>query len=91
MSIGNAPLCIDTDPVNATFAGYQKLEAKKLQIMDGDEINPRHFDTLIGWSTAADVVVVIDNGASSFVPLSHYLISNQVPVTCLGILRPRLI
>ena len=25
------------------------------------------------------VDVIIDNGASSFVPLSHYLISNQVP------------
>ena len=79
ISNGSAPLCIDTDPVNATFAGYQKLEAKKLQIMDGDEINPRHFDTLIEWIATADGDVVIDNGASSFVPLSHYLISNQVP------------
>jgi hypothetical protein len=28
---------------------------------------------------SAEGDVIIDNGASSFVPLSHYLISNQVP------------
>ena len=30
-------------------------------------------------SVSAEGDVIIDNGASSFVPLSHYLISNQVP------------
>ena len=44
---GTPPLCIDTDPVNATFHGFKALKVKRLQIMDGDEINPRHFDALV--------------------------------------------
>lgn len=73
------PLCIDTDPVNATFEGYQALDVRRLEIMDGDEINTRYFDALIEMVATAQRDVIIDNGASSFVPLSHYLISNQVP------------
>lgn len=76
---GNDPTCIDTDPVNATFHGYKALNVKRLQIMEADEINPRSFDTLVEMIAAAKGDVIIDNGASSFVPLSHFLISNQVP------------
>ena len=79
VSKGKQPLCIDTDPVNATFHGFKALNVKRLQIMDGDEINPRHFDSLVELIAPSAVDVIIDNGASSFVPLSHYLISNQVP------------
>ncbi|MFN7506959.1 MAG: ArsA-related P-loop ATPase [Limnobacter sp.] len=77
--LGTAPLCIDTDPVNATFEGYKALGVQRLNIMDGDEINTRRFDDLIEKIATAKGDVIIDNGASSFVPLSHYLISNQVP------------
>jgi len=76
---GHALTCIDTDPVNATFNGYKALDVQLLQIMEGDEINPRSFDTLIEMIAAAQGDVVIDNGASAFVPLSHFVISNQVP------------
>lgn len=78
-SKGQKPLCIDTDPVNATFHGYKALDVQRLQIMEDDEINPRKFDALVDLVAEARDAVVIDNGASSFVPLSHYLISNQVP------------
>jgi hypothetical protein len=76
---GQDPTCIDTDPVNATFYGYKALNVQKLQIMEADEINPRSFDTLVEMIAASKGDVIIDNGASSFVPLSHFLISNQVP------------
>jgi hypothetical protein len=76
---GQAPLCIDTDPVNATFHGYKALNVKRLQIMEAEEINPRSFDALVELIAASKGDVIIDNGASSFVPLSHFLISNQVP------------
>jgi hypothetical protein len=76
---GQKSLCIDTDPVNATFHGYKLLDVKRLQILAGDEINPRSFDTLVEMIASSTNDVIIDNGASSFVPLSHYLISNQVP------------
>lgn len=79
VSKGQKPLCIDTDPVNATFLGYKALGVKRLEIMEAEEINPRSFDSLIEMIATAKDDVIIDNGASSFVPLSHFLISNQVP------------
>lgn len=78
-SKGKKPLCIDTDPVNATFHGYKALDVQRLQIMEDDEINPRRFDALVDLVAKSKDAVVIDNGASSFVPLSHFLISNEVP------------
>jgi hypothetical protein len=79
MSKGVVPLCIDTDPVNATFHGYKGLNVRRIELLDGDEINTRHFDALVELVASSTVDVIIDNGASSFVPLAHYLISNQVP------------
>lgn len=78
-SKGLSPICVDTDPVNATFTGFKALGVTRLYIMDGDEINSRNFDSLVEKIAGAESDVIIDNGASSFVPLSHYLLSNQVP------------
>ena len=78
-SNGQKPLCIDTDPVNATFHGYKALNVRRLHIMEGDEINPRNFDALVELIAPSQEDTIIDNGASSFLPLAHYLISNQVP------------
>ena len=79
LSKGQKPLCVDTDPINATFHGYKALGVRRLQIMQGDEINPRNFDALVELIAPSEHDVIIDNGASSFVPLAHYLISNLVP------------
>jgi len=76
---GDRPRCIDTDPINATFTGYEALDVEQLSIMKGDEIDPRSFDRLVEMIADADTDVIVDNGASSFVPLAHYLISNEVP------------
>lgn len=76
---GKDILCVDTDPVNASFYGYKSLDVKRLEVMDGDEINTRKFDELIEWVSTATGDMVIDNGASSFIPLSSYLVSNDVP------------
>ena len=84
MSKGQTPLCIDTDPVNSTFHGFKGLNVHLLEIMEGDEIKPRNFDALVELIAASKDDVVIDNGASSFVPLTHYLISNQVPALLQG-------
>lgn len=72
-------ICVDTDPINQTFLGYQGLNVEHLQIMHDDEIYSRLFDKLIELifcSQGKDII--IDNGASSFVPLSYYLITNRV-------------
>jgi hypothetical protein len=66
-------------PVNATFHGFKKLNVQRLDLMEGDEIDPRKFDDLIESISKSKTDVVIDNGASTFVALAHYLISNQIP------------
>ncbi|TWI62540.1 hypothetical protein IP91_04060 [Pseudoduganella lurida] len=81
---GAKPLCIDTDPVNATFHGYQALDVQRLPIMEDDEINTRKFDLLIQLFGDLAQPAIVDNGASSFVPLSHYLISNEIPALLAG-------
>lgn len=78
-SKGQTPLCIDTDPVNATFYGYKALHVRRLEIMEGDEINPRKFDGLVEWLAESEHDLIIDNGAATFVPLAHYLINNHIP------------
>lgn len=78
MSIGQTPLCIDTDPINATFTGYADLNVKRIELLDGDEINPRNFDVMVELIDGTTDDVVVDNGASSYQPLLAYLIQNDV-------------
>jgi hypothetical protein len=78
-SKGETPLNIDTDPVNSTFHGYKALNVQRIHLLEGDEINTRNFDALVEMVAGSSDDVIIDNGASSFVPMSHYLISNKVP------------
>ena len=44
---GRAVTGVDTDPVNATFAGYKELSVQVLNIMEGDDIDQRRFDSLM--------------------------------------------
>lgn len=75
---GSEVICIDTDPVNATFAGYEAYGVRRLEIMVGDDIDPRAFDDLIDAIAEApeEAVVIVDNGAATFVPLCSYLMEN---------------
>lgn len=70
-------LCIDTDPINQTFSGFKALDVQQMQIMDGDIINPRRFDNLMETIFQEERSCVIDNGASSFIPLTAYLIESS--------------
>lgn len=71
-------LCIDTDPVNATFSGYKAFKAQRLELMNGNELNPRKFDTMMELLLTTDSHFIIDNGAASFLPLSNYIIENKI-------------
>lgn len=76
--------CFDSDPVNATLSGYNELDVTNIDIMNGDDIDPRRFDILIEKIIGIDSVhdanthVIVDSGASSFVPFGSYLIENKV-------------
>jgi hypothetical protein len=71
--------CYDTDPVNDTFAQYGAFSAQRINILgEGGNINGRAFDGLMEQLLANDGVAVVDNGASTFVPLMAYAVENGV-------------
>lgn len=77
-----APICIDVDPVNATFAAYSAFNAHRINILDKNKrINQREFDKILDIiiKTQEDDVVIIDNGASSFIGFSDFMLSNKIP------------
>lgn len=71
-------LNIDTDPVNSTFASFKKLEVNHIDLLEDNNINPRKFDEMMELIFNCETDVVIDNGASSFIPLLAYFIENNV-------------
>lgn len=72
--------CIDTDPVNQTFENYKALNAKHLELTaaGSSKIDERNFDMLMEQLINEDAQFVVDNGASCFMPLSNYMIENDV-------------
>lgn len=71
--------CIDTDPVNHTLAQYAGLCADRLSLRDEhNRIDQRSFDVLMErFLTENGATFVVDNGASTFLPLWHYLLENS--------------
>lgn len=72
-------LCIDTDPVNSTFSGFKALNVQTVKLLEDDQINSRMIDGLIELIAESESDIVIDNGASTFIPIVHYLVNNDVP------------
>lgn len=73
-------VCVDTDPNNATFASILALNVKHLSLFDRyGKFDPRKFDTLImNMLESEEKDFVIDNGATSFLPLIEYLLENDI-------------
>jgi len=73
--------CADTDPINATFASFNEFSVKHIKLLNGDSnlIVQAEFDGLIEYICEAEqkAHIVIDNGASSFIPLINYLVENN--------------
>lgn len=68
---------VDTDPVNATLAGYKAFNTQRLELMENGSLIERNFDRLIEQVVEEDTNFVIDNGAASFIPLSYYIAEND--------------
>ncbi|WP_025902229.1 conjugal transfer protein TraL [Tatumella sp. UCD-D_suzukii] len=77
MSKGRPVIAVDTDPVNATLAGYTAFNTQRLELMENGSLIERRFDGLIEQSIEADSNFVVDNGAASFIPLSYYIAEND--------------
>jgi hypothetical protein len=76
-------VCVDTDPVNATFASYRAFGTRRVELLDRGIVNTARFDELMMAILAEDVTFVVDNGASCFLPLTQYLFEGGV----LGLLK----
>ncbi|MEX8139984.1 conjugal transfer protein TraL [Acinetobacter baumannii] len=74
---GEPVVAVDTDPVNATLAGYKAFGTQRLELMEGGSLVERNFDQLIEQVVTEDSNFVIDNGAASFIPLSYYIAEND--------------
>jgi hypothetical protein len=70
--------CLDTDPVNATFAQYRILGAEHLNVLKRGAINDKRFDDLVEIVCRKAGIFVIDTGATTFVPLWNYFLENQI-------------
>lgn len=76
--LGKSVIAFDTDPENATLASYKEFSVSRLNIMKGDNIDKRAFDSLFDeiFAMPEEAHVVIDNGASSFIALGSYIKEN---------------
>lgn len=73
-------IAIDTDPVNATLKGFEAFNTIHFKIVENGIVQPAKFDQLmelIMGETEADTEIIIDNGASSFLPLTQYIVEND--------------
>src|SRR5690242_20251071 len=70
--------CIDTDPVNATFSQFKSLAVEHINVLRAGGVNEKQFDHLVERVCAADGTYVVDTGATTFVPLWHYMLEHQL-------------
>lgn len=73
-----AALVIDTDPLTPTLSRFKALEPIHIQIADQAEVHLEKFDEMIEMIINTKSSVVIDTGASTFLPLSKYLINYSI-------------
>jgi hypothetical protein len=68
---------IDIDPVNQTFSEYGGLAVECLNLLRDGSIDQREFDLLMERFLKEDGTFVVDTGASTFIPLWHYILENH--------------
>jgi hypothetical protein len=77
---GKEVTCFDTDLVTPSFSEYKRFQFEDIQEAkknDG-EYDGQYFETIFSKAIAARGDVVIDSGASTFIPLIQYLNSFDI-------------
>ena len=74
----NDTICIDTDSLTPTLFRYQALSTVHIQIADQAKIHLEKFDEMIEIIAGTQGDVVIDTGSSTFLPISSYLINDNI-------------
>src|SRR5258706_179572 len=68
---------IDADPVNQTLAEYRGLAVTRLNLLKEGNVDQREFDLLMERFLTESGTFVVDTGASTFIPLWHYVLENH--------------
>jgi Mrp family chromosome partitioning ATPase len=76
-SKGQDVLGIDADPVNHTLAEYRGLAVSKLNLLKEGSVDQREFDLLMERFLTESGTFIVDTGASTFIPLWHYILEND--------------
>jgi hypothetical protein len=76
-SKGQDVLAIDADPVNHTLAEYRGLAVSKLNLLKEGSVDQREFDLLMERFLTESGTFIVDTGASTFIPLWHYILEND--------------
>jgi hypothetical protein len=71
-------VCVDADPLNATLAGYKAFAARRIELMNGAALDEAQFDRAAEMFLTEEAHFIVDTGASAFIPVSNYLIENEV-------------
>jgi len=78
LEAGRRVVCYDADPVNASLTAITALAARPVKLFKGDQIDVGEIDKVVAEFLTLPDDVIVDNGASGFVPFSRYLIENQI-------------
>ena len=68
---------IDADPVNQTLSEYRGLAVSCLKLLKEGSVDQREFDLLMERFLTESGTFVVDTGASTFIPLWHYILENH--------------
>src|ERR1700686_3397263 len=68
---------IDADPVNQALAEYRGLAVSKLNLLKEGSVDQREFDLLMERFLTESGTFIVDTGASTFIPLWHYILEND--------------
>jgi len=74
---GGNVICVDTDPVNATFSGYAAFHTRRVELLDNGVVDSGRFDGLMMSIVDEEADFIVDNGASCFIPLTKYLFESD--------------
>ena len=67
-------VCIDADPINATFSRYKAFQTRQFDLMERNEVEMAKLDELMEMMISEDSHFIVDNGVASFLPMSNYLV-----------------
>ncbi|MBK8176994.1 MAG: hypothetical protein IPK66_17570 [Rhodospirillales bacterium] len=75
---GEPVVCIDTDPVNKSFTAIAALGAQPVRLVNGNKVDVGEMNAWSERAVAEDASFVVDNGASSYLPMLEYLLEAEI-------------